>query len=95
MIGAITTLPAKREKEYFSQKDTGCEYSRTCLECPRPVCKHDDPHLEQRELDTEVAQAYKNAQKKMKNSPAAIHVGHQYGVEPRGILRIVQRVRER
>ena len=30
----------KIEYEYF---DTGCEVSKKCVECPLPICKHDDP----------------------------------------------------
>ena len=27
--------------------DTGCEYSPSCLACPRPICKYDDPLWEE------------------------------------------------
>ena len=31
-------------KDYFY--DDGCEYSKTCLECPLVLCKYDDPILD-------------------------------------------------
>jgi len=40
----VQVLPKRKrlvkEAEYF---DDGCEYSPSCLRCPLPVCKHDDP----------------------------------------------------
>ncbi len=29
--------------EYDHYKDEGCEVSPSCLRCPLPVCKYDDP----------------------------------------------------
>ena len=96
MIAATTTLPAKRTKEYYTHRDTGCEYSRTCLTCPRPVCKHDDRYLEQRDQEEEITQAYDDACKNMNPERVAKHIARQYGYSGgRQILRIVQRVRER
>ncbi|MBI2171005.1 MAG: hypothetical protein HYU30_03135 [Chloroflexi bacterium] len=37
-VPAMDTLP-----EYFPYKDDGCEVSPTCLRCPLPQCKYDDP----------------------------------------------------
>ena len=32
-----------KSTEYMDWKDTGCEISKSCLQCPLPVCKHDSP----------------------------------------------------
>ena len=32
-----------KSNEYMDWEDTGCEISTSCLECPLPLCKHDDP----------------------------------------------------
>jgi len=32
----------ERLENYFVDDD-GCEYCPSCLQCPLPVCKHDDP----------------------------------------------------
>ena len=29
--------------EYYHYEDTGCEVSPSCLSCPLPQCKYDDP----------------------------------------------------
>ena len=29
--------------EHFQYRDNGCEVSQSCLRCPLPKCKHDDP----------------------------------------------------
>ena len=29
--------------ELYHYEDTGCEVSRSCLNCPLPRCKYDDP----------------------------------------------------
>ena len=29
--------------EHFQYRDNGCEVSPSCLRCPLPKCKHDDP----------------------------------------------------
>tara|TARA_B110000438_G_scaffold147855_1_gene142416 strand:- start:8511 stop:8849 length:339 start_codon:yes stop_codon:yes gene_type:complete len=38
------------ENNAFSNKeviyDDGCEYSNSCLDCPLPLCKYDDPILD-------------------------------------------------
>jgi len=30
-------------QEFFHYEDTGCEISTSCLTCPLPQCKYDDP----------------------------------------------------
>jgi len=37
-IPAMDVLP-----EYFPYRDDGCDVSRTCLRCPLPQCKYDNP----------------------------------------------------
>lgn len=34
----VDTIP-----EYYHYEDTGCEVSPSCLSCPLPQCKYDDP----------------------------------------------------
>ena len=35
--------------EHFPYRDDGCEVSPSCLSCPLPICKYDDPAWFQRE----------------------------------------------
>lgn len=37
-IPAMDVLP-----EYFPYRDDGCDVSPTCLRCPLPQCKYDNP----------------------------------------------------
>lgn len=45
----MTSLPRVRDDslpegvDYFSEKYDGCEYSVTCLNCPLPECRFDNP----------------------------------------------------
>ena len=36
--------------EYYHYRDDGCEVSHSCLKCPLPQCKYDDPSWYQREM---------------------------------------------
>ncbi|MFA5309669.1 MAG: hypothetical protein WC370_09335 [Dehalococcoidales bacterium] len=36
--------------EYCHYQDEGCEYSKSCLECPYPQCLYDEPRGRQRWL---------------------------------------------
>ena len=36
--------------EYCHYKDEGCEYARSCLECPYPQCLYDEPRGRQQWL---------------------------------------------
>lgn len=35
--------PVDTVPEYYHYEDTGCEVSPSCLSCPLPQCKYDDP----------------------------------------------------
>ena len=39
---------ADQVSEYYHYEDTGCEVSSSCLTCPLPQCKYDDPMWFQR-----------------------------------------------
>ncbi len=45
-ISTRTTVDAV--PEFFHYEDTGCEVSLSCLNCPLPQCKYDDPAWFQR-----------------------------------------------
>ena len=70
--------------------DTGCEASMSCLECPLPRCKFDDPVWYQayrrRERDEEIASAciYENLQ--------AFEAANRFGVSVRTVQRALRRL---
>ena len=47
-----TPRPTRKRRrgtpEQSAYIDTGCELAPTCLDCPLPKCKYDDPHWRQR-----------------------------------------------
>ena len=52
MVAPVKSKPANSVldavPEYFHYEDTGCEVSSSCLSCPLPQCKYDDPGWFQR-----------------------------------------------
>ena len=40
---AIAKTTTDTVPEFFHYEDTGCEVSPSCLTCPLPQCKYDDP----------------------------------------------------
>ena len=51
--------------EYRDIPDKGCEFSPTCLACPEPVCKYDDPgwiRQSRRDRDNAICEAAGNGE---------------------------------
>ena len=42
----MSMRPTGHEMNLEIMPDTGCQYSPSCLACPLPVCKYDNPGLE-------------------------------------------------
>ena len=40
--------------EFYHYEDTGCEVSPSCLNCPLPQCKYDDPDGSKRHRESPV-----------------------------------------
>ena len=77
------TLP-----ENTRYKDDGCDASLTCLECPLPLCKYDDPGWLQREnrrtRDDEIFSL-------RSQQVAVTEISKRFGISTRTVHRIVQR----
>jgi hypothetical protein len=77
------TLP-----ENTRYKDDGCDASLTCLECPLPLCKYDDPGWLQREnrrtRDDEIFHL-------RSQQVAVTEISKRFGISTRTVHRIVQR----
>jgi len=77
------TLP-----ENTRYKDDGCDASLTCLECPLPLCKYDDPGWLQREnrraRDDEIFRL-------RFRQVAVSEISKRFGISTRTVHRIVQR----
>ncbi len=76
--------------ENASHPDTGCEVSLSCLACPLPMCKHDDPgwlfNSSRALRDEEIARRFNNGERVY---PLAV----DKGLSTRTIHRILQRER--
>ena len=77
------TLP-----ENTRYKDDGCDASLTCLECPLPLCKYDDPGWLQREnrrtRDDEIF--------RLRSQQVVVtEISKRFGISTRTVHRIVQR----
>lgn len=84
--GEFDTLP-----ELTAYRDEGCEVSPTCLECPLPRCKYDDPDWYRRlrlaSRDARVLEALRTE----RGRPAEL--ARRFGVSLRTVQRIMKRAR--
>ena len=48
-----TATPVDAVPEHYPYRDDGCEVSPSCLQCPLPQCKYDDPVWFQRQKHKE------------------------------------------
>ena len=93
MAGATaTTAVADAVPEFVHYEDTGCEVSPSCLKCPLPQCRYDDPAWYQQ---------YKRLTKDFRvwniirsEDLTAEQAAERFSVTVRTIFRIMQRCRE-
>ena len=78
--------------EQMHYSDTGCEVSISCLICPLPQCKFDDPVWYQtyrrQGRDTLVLDAYRN------DGLSVFEVAQRFKVSPRTVHRALRRALE-
>jgi len=79
--------------EFFPYRDTGCEVAPSCLKCPLPQCKYDDPTAYQRTVreqrDLEVLRVRRSQR------TTVPQLAQHFDVSQRTIHRILQRIAER
>ncbi|MBI4299946.1 MAG: helix-turn-helix domain-containing protein [Chloroflexi bacterium] len=72
--------------EYLDYHDTGCEVAPACLDCPLPLCKHDDPgqvrRAERRQRDSEVVRLRKE------EGLSAREIASRLGISKRSVYRV-------
>ena len=77
--------------EQHQYRDEGCSVSPSCLRCPLPWCKYDDPAAYHRELrlsrDREVMQVKRDEGKTVPQ------LAQHFGLSERTIHRILERAR--
>ena len=77
------TLP-----EHSTYRDGGCEVCKSCLECPLPMCRYDDPGWLQRESRRSRDEAILRARRE--EGLAVPVVATRFGVSTRTVHRIIQ-----
>ena len=89
-ISTRTTVDAV--PEFFHYEDTGCEVSLSCLNCPLPQCKYDDPAWFQRyqRLSKDLIVLTAMQSENLTVDEAA----ERFSVTVRTIFRIMRRCRE-
>ena len=78
--------------EFYHYEDTGCEMSRSCLNCPLSRCKYDDPvwfHRHRR-----LAKDLRVWLTMEREQLTAIEAAERFSLTVRTIFRILQRCRE-
>ena len=82
---SVDSLP-----ENVHYNDTGCEVSASCLTCPLPKCKYDDPgwyqQFRQENRDEEILAVYQGGM-------TVFQVADHFRVSPRTIHRSLRRMR--
>ncbi|MFQ6026868.1 MAG: transposase family protein [Dehalococcoidia bacterium] len=78
--------------EFYHYEDTGCEASNSCLSCPLPQCKHDDPVWFQR--NRRLARDF-NVLTAMRLEHLSVdEAAERFSVTVRTIFRIMRRCRD-
>lgn len=78
--------------EFYHYEDTGCEVSRSCLNCPLSRCKYDDPVWFQRHR--RMARDLKVWQAIQRDDLTADQAADRFSVTVRTIFRIMRRCRD-
>ena len=78
--------------EFYHYEDTGCEASASCLDCPLPRCRYDDPGWYQR--NRRLARDFRIVGTMQQESLTIEETAERFGVTIRTVFRILQRCRE-
>lgn len=93
MVSTLIARPQVDEvPEFYPYEDTGCEVSSSCLNCPLPQCKYDDPiwYQKNRRLAKDL-KVYTTMQIEQLTVEEA---AERFSVTVRTIFRIMRRCRE-
>ncbi len=94
---AMTTIATRNTvadtvPEYYHYEDTGCEVSPSCLTCPLPRCKYDDPVWYQKHR--RMARDLEVWTTMQAEGLTADEAANRFSVTVRTIFRIMHRCRE-
>ena len=91
-ISRMDTDATEDVSEFYHYEDTGCEVSDSCLDCPLPQCRHDDPswYLRNRRL----ARDFRIVRTMQLEVLSIEETAMRFGITNRTVFRILQRCRE-
>lgn len=89
---ASTTALLDTVPEFYHYEDTGCEVSPSCLNCPLPQCKYDDPLWFQR--NRRLAQDLRMITTMRSEALTVEQAAERFSVTVRTIFRVLRRCRE-
>ena len=75
--------------EYFPYRDEGCEVSPSCLRCPLPKCKYDDPGWLTRERRSN--RDHQVLEVRHKEGVTVVELAHRFQISQRTVHRIISR----
>ncbi len=78
--------------EFYHYEDTGCEASDSCLDCPLPRCRYDDPAWYQR--NRRLARDFRILRTMQQEALSIEETAVRFGITSRTVFRILQRCRE-
>jgi hypothetical protein len=84
--------PVDAVPEFYPYEDTGCEVAGSCLNCPLPQCKYDDPGWYQR--NRRLARDLKVFTVMQSEELTVEAAAERFSVTVRTIFRIMRRCRE-
>ena len=80
------------QPESYAYRDNGCAVARSCLRCPLPRCKYDDPNERRREARDRRDGEMLAVRRRERLTVSELAV--RFGVSERTVFRAVQRERE-
>ena len=78
--------------EYYPYRDMGCQVSPSCLQCPLPQCKYDNPGWIQREKRSERDRQVVHALRR--DGLSAPQAAARFDLSQRTIFRILKRFQD-
>ena len=80
----LDTLP-----EHHTYRDDGCEVSPSCLRCPLPQCKHDEPGWYRRAQKAERDRTILRL--RSQEGVSVAQLGRRFGLSKRTVFRVLHR----
>ena len=78
--------------EFYHYEDSGCAVSDSCLDCPLPRCRYDDPVWFQR--NRKLAKDFRMLRVMQQESLTIEETAKRFSITNRTVFRILQRCRE-